>query len=57
MGLLSCRRHIEGRGGETDPLTEDESGKQAEGGGAVWKNCPVTSVQQACIGECAMSVH
>lgn len=26
--------------------------RRGERGGTVWKNCPVTTVQQACIGEC-----
>lgn len=40
-------QEIEGRGGEIKLLTEEE-----EEEGTMWKNCPVTTVQQACIGEC-----
>lgn len=56
--LLSCRRYIE-RGERRGNRSADrrQEWETGWGWGAVWKNCPVTSVRQACIGECAMSVH
>lgn len=45
----------EGKGRETGRNRVVD--KRGEGGGTMWKNRPVTTVQQACIGVSAMSAH